>query len=155
MIYAKIIDGVLHFPPYTSHRPNGETVIGYPSRPDLLVEDGYKPVAYTEKPEGYFAPSWRDDADQITQVWTAYEPPAPQPFSLSKVKLLRAFDALGVLDVFCAFLAADQKRKLLWDAAVTIETNDPLVVDVLPSVAAQFGIADMGAFLESCRSDIQ
>ena len=79
MMYAKLIDGQLVHPPQVSQQPDGSTVIGYDKRPDLLTADGYKPVVSTDRPGEYFAASWQDDGTQITQVWTAYDPPAPPP----------------------------------------------------------------------------
>jgi hypothetical protein len=76
-MYAKLIDGQLVVPPQVSRQPDGSTVIGYDQRPDLLTADGFKPVVETPRPGDYYAASWQDDGAQITQVWTAYEPPAP------------------------------------------------------------------------------
>jgi hypothetical protein len=78
-MYAKLIDGQLVHPPQVSHRPDGSTVIGYDQRPDMLTADGWKPVVDTECPGEYYAASWQEYEKSITQVWTAYEPPAPPP----------------------------------------------------------------------------
>jgi hypothetical protein len=78
-MYAKLIDGQLIHPPQVSHQPDGSTVIGYDQRPDLLTADGFKPVVETHRPGEYYAASWQDDGTQITQVWTAFDPPAPPP----------------------------------------------------------------------------
>jgi hypothetical protein len=78
-MYAKLIDGQLVSPPQVSKQPDGSTVIGYDQRSDLLEADGYKPVVLSPRPGEYYAASWQDDGAQITQVWTAYEPPAPPP----------------------------------------------------------------------------
>ncbi len=78
-MYAKLIDGQLVHPPQVSHQPDGSTVIGYDQRPDLLTADGFKHVVETDRPGDYYAASWQDDGAQITQVWTAFDPPAPPP----------------------------------------------------------------------------
>jgi len=74
-MYAKLIDGKLVYPPQVSSRPDGSTVIGYDKRDDLLVADGWKSVISTAQPGQYYAAAWQDDGTQITQVWTAYDPP--------------------------------------------------------------------------------
>jgi len=38
---AKLQDGELIYPPYTSARPDGATVVGYGMREDLLIADGW------------------------------------------------------------------------------------------------------------------
>ncbi len=78
-MYAKLIDGQLVHPPQVSHQPDGSTVIGYDQRPDLLTADGFKHVVETTRPGEFYAASWQDDPTQITQVWTAFDPPAPPP----------------------------------------------------------------------------
>jgi hypothetical protein len=78
-MYAKLIDGQLVSPPNVCQRADGSTVIGYPTRPDLLSTDGYKRVVETAKPDGYFAAAWREEDESIVQVWTAYDPPAMPP----------------------------------------------------------------------------
>ena len=94
-MYAKLIEGKLVSPPKVSHRPDGSTVIGYDQRPDLLTADGYKPVVETERPGEYYAASWQDDGSQITQVWTAFDPPAPPPDPLEHYYgILQSFGAL-------------------------------------------------------------
>lgn len=78
-MYAKLIDGQLVSPPQVSKQPDGSTIIGYDQRSDLLEADGWKPVVETVRPGDYYAASWQDDGTQITQIWTAVEPPATPP----------------------------------------------------------------------------
>ena len=77
MSYAKLIDGQLQFAPEHMRRADGSSIIGYNREPSFMLADGFKPVVETDRPGEYFAASWQDDGAQITQVWTAYEPPAP------------------------------------------------------------------------------
>jgi hypothetical protein len=71
---AKLQDGVLIYPPYTSARPDGSTVVGYPQREDLLIADGWKTVEDVALPgDGLWVGSWLETADAITRVWTPRE----------------------------------------------------------------------------------
>ena len=78
------------------------------------------------------------------------------PFAVSKIKVLRAMQAVGRLSAFVAFLNADSDRKLLWDAAVTLDSNDQMVEDAMVQLAPL--LEAMGttanAFLRSCQSDL-
>ena len=97
-MYAKLIDGQLVHPPQVSHRPDGSTVIGYDTRHDLLEADGFKPVVTTPQPGEYYAASWQDDPAQITQVWTAFDPPhAPPPPPDPLEPYMATIQAFGVL----------------------------------------------------------
>jgi hypothetical protein len=71
---AKLQDGELIYPPYTSARPDGITVVGYPQREDLLIADGWKTVEDVVQPEsGLWVGSWLETVDAITRVWTPRE----------------------------------------------------------------------------------
>jgi hypothetical protein len=70
---AKLQDGEPIYPPYTSARPDGSTVVGYPQREDLLIADGWKTVEDVAQPEGLWAGSWLETADAITRIWTPRE----------------------------------------------------------------------------------
>lgn len=43
----------------------------------LLLQYGYKPIIMAEYPSdgGYYTDSWTETETEITQVWTAAEPP--------------------------------------------------------------------------------
>jgi len=79
-MYAKLENGQLVKPPHVCRRDDGTTVVGYEMCDDLMLADGYLPVVETERPGPYYAASYRDDGDRITQVWTASDPPPiPEP----------------------------------------------------------------------------
>ena len=71
---AKLQDGKLIHPPNTSTRPDGTTVVGYAMREDLLIADGWKPVALAQRPDGpLWVESYQELATEIRQVWTERE----------------------------------------------------------------------------------
>lgn len=68
---AKRINGEMTFPPYSSVRPDGSTVVGYPQREDLLIADGWKTVEDVPQPStGLWVGSWLESDAAITRVWT-------------------------------------------------------------------------------------
>jgi len=79
---------------------------------------------------------------------------AARPFQVSKIKVLRAIDAVGQLDGFLAFLNADAKRRLLWDAAVTLDSDDAMVVGAVEQLAPLLGGVAPIDFLRACRSEL-
>ena len=70
-MFAKLIDGIIKW----AKNPivyNGFRIANPPA--SVYLELGYKPVRYTDPPEvepGYYAvPSWREDAEEIVEIWT-------------------------------------------------------------------------------------
>lgn len=78
----------------------------------------------------------------------------PQPFDLSKIKLGRAFRALGQEEAFEAYLDSDPTLRRDWERAVTLRSDDPLVVSSCYVFKSTLGLTDeqMTAMLDSCRS---
>ena len=86
MRYAKLIDG---FPVYAPN-PILHNGIWYGNPPaSLLLEQGYKPVRYTEAPTpepGYIAvPEWVETEEEIVQMWTE----EPEPDEISEERAYR------------------------------------------------------------------
>lgn len=86
MRYAKLNDGSI------AYAPNPITVDGnrYGNPPaSLLLEQGYKPVRYTEAPTpepGYIAvPEWVETEEDIVQMWTE----EPEPDEISEERAYR------------------------------------------------------------------
>ena len=83
MRYAKLNDSSI------AYAPNPITVDGnrYGNPPaSLLLEQGYKPVRYTEPqgeaPEGYaWRETWTDNGSEIVQGWEAVELPPEMDIS--------------------------------------------------------------------------
>ena len=71
-MYAKLIDGNLKIAP---KKLPGDGVIVYNPPAEMYLEQGWKPVEYTEQPadppSGYYYESgWEEQDDAIVQVWT-------------------------------------------------------------------------------------
>ena len=74
MKFAKLINGNIKW----AKNPivyNGFRIANPPA--SIYLELGYKPVRFTDPPEvepGYYAVySWREDAEEIVQVWTVVQ----------------------------------------------------------------------------------
>lgn len=76
MRYAKLIENEIQYAPNPILIDDRQ--IGNPPA-ELYLEQGYKPVTYTDPPEtdpGYVAvPGWEDDGEAIIQTWTIEEEP--------------------------------------------------------------------------------
>lgn len=83
MKYAKLIDNKLQYAPNPIIVDDRQ--IGNPP-PETLMEQGYKPVIYTDPPvvePGYIAvPGWEDDGDEIVQTWTVELAPVSEEEAL-------------------------------------------------------------------------
>jgi hypothetical protein len=160
---AKLQDGELIYPPYTIVRPDGSTVVGYPQREDLLIADGWKTVEDVAQPDdGLWVGSWMEIADVIIRWWTPREKTAEEiaqeaaiaalPFEVSKFKLVMAFIQAGKGAEFQAFINSDANTAFLWDAATTLDSNNPLVLAALDQIT---GILPEGVtaqdLLRQCR----
>lgn len=64
MKYAKLINGVLTFPPR-----NKDNVINYFLNSEMLIQDGYKLLVEAIKPEGHYKAEYVEEENQITEVW--------------------------------------------------------------------------------------
>jgi hypothetical protein len=79
-----------------------------------------------------------------------------EPYEISKLKLLKAFDALGKLDELVAFIEANPRRKLFWDAAMTLDSDDPMILEARAAIQRLVGELDdatVDAILRSARRD--
>lgn len=70
---------------------------------------------------------------------------------LSKYKLLIGIEQLGALDAFVTYLNADAKRKLLWDAAVTLDSTNSLVVAAVDALGAAYGYSTITNLMINSR----
>ena len=86
MRYAKLIDGAIQFAP-RKLSVGGSVVYNHP--PEMLAEDGYKPVQYTDPPEtepGYIAvPGWTETEEAIVQTWAI----EPEPDEIDEARAYR------------------------------------------------------------------
>ena len=76
MKYAKLVEGQPIFAPNPIHI--NDLLVGNP-KPEMLTEEGYKPVRYTEaptpEPGSVAVPVWTETEEEIVQMWT--EEPEP------------------------------------------------------------------------------
>ncbi len=70
-MYAKLIDGALQIAP---KKLLGDGVIVYNPPAEMYLEQGWKPVQYTDPPEApsgyYYESSWEEQTEAIVQTWT-------------------------------------------------------------------------------------
>ncbi len=80
MNYAKLIDGAIVFAPRKIEREiDGESYTTYNPTDEMLAEQGWLPVRFTdppEAPEGYhYEPTYAEDGGEILQGWELVEDP--------------------------------------------------------------------------------
>ena len=75
------------------------------------------------------------------------------PFEISKMRLLEAFEAVGLDDAFMAFLEADKRTRRYWYASTTLDSDDPRVVAAGAAIAAAFHLTaeQVDGLLRSAR----
>ena len=70
-MYGKLIEGNLQIAP---KKLNGDGVVVYNPPAEMYLEQGWKPVRFTDEPEapsGYtFESGWEEQTDAIVQTWT-------------------------------------------------------------------------------------
>jgi len=138
MRYAKLIDGQLIDAPSL---PEGEQ---YDTAPD-----GYLPAVDSEPgfpPLGRATLQWIERDGQIVREWVR------GPFEISKRNLHQAIEAAGKDAEFHAYLASKPGAKLAYDEAPVLMSNDPLILDALPTLATLLPEgASVTDFLRSCE----
>ena len=80
----------------------------------------------------------------------------PKIISISKIKLLRALASLGKAEYLMQYLNSDPTKMFMWNSAVTLDSNDPLVIEACELFKSQLGMTDesLYALFLSCESDI-
>lgn len=71
-MYAKMNEGGIVFAP---NKLSGDGVIVYNPPAEMYLEQGWKPIEYTEQPDDppagyYYESGWEEQTDAIVQVWT-------------------------------------------------------------------------------------
>lgn len=87
--------------------------------------------------------------DEIPDTLTA-------AFPISKIKIGDAFEKLGMIDAFEAFVASDKTCTRRWRDAVVLMSDDPMVVEACKYFQSTGVVtaAQIGELLQSCKSDI-
>ena len=77
------------------------------------------------------------------------------PYEISKFKLLVALDAAGLFDDVWSFINADPKRRILWDAATALDSDDPMIAEAVSALMASTGLPfeQVDAIMRSARRD--
>ena len=69
-MYGKLIEGNLQIAP---KKLNGDGVVVYNPPAEMYLEQGWKPVEYTDPPEApsgyYYESGWEEQTDAIVQTW--------------------------------------------------------------------------------------
>ena len=73
-MYGKLIDGELRGAPRPIKTADGDV---FTNDPSIYLANGYKPIILTDCPSDgkSYVGSWTETESEITQVWTAVEPP--------------------------------------------------------------------------------
>ena len=70
-MYGKLIDGELYGAP---KKLNGDGFVVYNPPAEMYLEQGWKPVQFTDEPEApagyYYESGWEETAEAIVQTWT-------------------------------------------------------------------------------------
>lgn len=127
-------------------------VVGFdPSRPQPFA-DGWQEVT----PE-HFAAAQSTPRPQLIDGEIVSgpepEPAAPMPVRWSKLKVIDALNAIGMLPGLLGYLDADPVRRLRFDAAQVIMSDDPMVPVAIPVIAQMSGKteAEIQAILDTCQ----
>jgi hypothetical protein len=75
------------------------------------------------------------------------------PYEISKFKLLVALDNAGLFDDVWAFINADPKRRILWDAATCLDSDDPMIAEAVSALMTSTGLPfeQVDAIMRSAR----
>lgn len=95
----------------------------------------------------------RTDAMRESERLTAEEASRNAPYEISKLKLLLALDDAGLFDDVWSFINADPKRRILWDAATCLDSDDPMIAEAVAALMASTGLPfeQVDAIMRSAR----
>ena len=95
----------------------------------------------------------RTDAMREAERQAAEEAASAAPYEISKIKLLLALDDAGLFDDVWAFINADPKRRILWDAATALDSDDPMIAEAVAALMASTGLPfeQVDAIMRSAR----
>lgn len=98
----------------------------------------------------------KTDAMREAERLAAEEASRNAPYEISNLRLVEAFDDIGKLDEFLAFLSSDADMKLYWDTATTLDSDHPMVQAAAQSIAQGFGLTaeQVDTLLRSARAGV-
>ena len=95
----------------------------------------------------------RTDAMREADRQAAEEAAMAAPYEISKFKLLVALDDAGLFDDVWSFINADPKRRILWDAATALDSDDPMIAEAVAALVDSTGLPfeQVDAIMRSAR----
>ena len=95
----------------------------------------------------------RTDAMREADRQAAEDAARNAPYEISKIKLLFALDDAGLFDDVWSFINADPKRRILWDAATALDSDDPMIAEAVAALMASTGLPfeQVDAIMRSAR----
>lgn len=82
---------------------------------------------------------WVEIAGTMAYERKSWKPRPAQNFEISKYLLVVNLAAADALAPFVAYLEADPMRKIMWDAAVTLDNTNAMVQAAATALAGQMG----------------
>ena len=94
----------------------------------------------------------KEDTDEELLLLVVPSEPAAGPHKWSKLKVIDALNDIGVLPILLGYLDSDPIRRLRWDSAQCVMSDDPMVPAAIPAIAALSGKTedDIQELLNSC-----
>jgi hypothetical protein len=161
---AKLIDGNLIFPDKNEYNRNGQLVCNYPNLPNSKkIEDGWMLLEETQYPtdgQTYMEKGVLiEDAvlgHKIKVVWDVFQKTPEPPYSISKLKLKKALLEIGKWEDLKVVISQDASIKEDFDLAVTLMSDDPLLLAMIQVCIQQFGLSSeqIQGLLKECKSDL-
>lgn len=95
----------------------------------------------------------RTDEMRDAERQAAEEASRNAPYEISKFKLLVALDDAGLFDDAWSFINADPKRRIFWDAATALDSDDPMIAEAVAALMASTGLPfeQVDAIMRSAR----
>lgn len=91
----------------------------------------------------------------IHGVWEEYVVETP-PFNMLRTTLRQNMTEAGLGEVLDAYLASNDKAKLLWDECIVLESNSEFIINAVQTIAAM-GLkteAELQEILEKSRTNL-
>lgn len=95
---------------------------------------------------------WTEIVSPLAYGRASWKPLPARNFEISKYKLLTNLAATNALDGFVAYLNADATRKLLWDAAATLDSTNAMVRAAADAMAESLGAPAVSNLLWRSRA---
>jgi hypothetical protein len=161
---AKLISGLLVLPNRNEYNANGNLINNYNSLPNSRkMADGWYLVEETDYPtdgkvyhESGVLLDHADYGNVIKVVWEEVISAPEPPFNISKKLLLDKIVAMNQFSVFNSILDSDPVLHEYWLISVTLKSDDPLVVAMIPAFSQAFSLSESQIMdmLRGCESDL-